>query len=287
MGDGRQEAVSEHTGAHRAEPGGAVTVNARAADGWPVPEAVLTVIDGGGAQVARVQGDAQGTIAVTDLRPGSYTAILTAVGYEPVARTTVVHGGASVTLGDVELGRAGGMQLPAPGLWRIDPVHSAVQATARHLGISSIHGRFTEFAGEVRIASPIESSTVEVRIDASSVDTANQTRDDHLRATDFLDVCNYPEIVFRSTALHPRGEGRWDMEGELNLCGMARPVRLDTRFGGVGPDPWGGTRASASATTQLRRDDFQLNYNQALATGIAAIGTTLKLEIDIQAVRQD
>ncbi|GAB2760974.1 YceI family protein [Salinifilum aidingensis] len=282
MDNGQHRAAEP--GAHRTDAGGAVSATVCAADGWPVPEAVLTVIDGGGAQTARVQGDAEGSVVAPGLRPGAYTAIVTAVGYEPVARTTLVQEGSSAALGQIELRRAGGLELPTAGLWRIDPVHSSVQATARHLGISSVHGRFTDFSGQVRIAEQIEQSEVEAVIDASSVDTANRMRDDHLRAPDFLDVERYPRITFRSVGLHPRGEGRWDLEGDLTLCGQTRRVSLDTRFGGVGPDPWGGTRASATATTTLRRDEFDLNYNQALRTGIAAIGTTLKVEIDIQAV---
>ncbi|WP_190820160.1 YceI family protein [Saccharopolyspora pogona] len=266
---------------------GAVTATVRGGDGWPVPEAVLTVIDGTGTQVARVQGDAQGSVVAAGLKSGTYTAIVMAVGHEPVARTTLVHDGTAATLGEVELRRVGGVDLPAPGLWRIDPVHSSIQVTAKHLGISSIHGRFNEFAGEVRIGNPVESSAVDVQIVAASIDTANGMRDDHLRNADFLDVERHPEITFRSTGLRPRGSDCWDLDGELTLCGLTRPVRLDTRFAGVGPDPWGGTRASATATTQLRREDFAMTFNQALQTGIAAIGTTLKVEIDIQAVRED
>lgn len=282
MDHGRHEAVPG------GEPaGGAVTANVLATDGWPIPEAVLTVVDGTGAQVARVQGDAEGAIAAEGMGPGTYTAIVTAVGHEPVARTTVVTAGSPGALGAVELRRAGGAELPAPGRWKIDPVHSSILATARHLGISSIHGRFNEFSGQVLVADPVEKSEVEVSIAAASVDTANSMRDEHLRAADFLDVADHPEIAFRSTGLTRRGADRWDLDGELTLCGVTRPVRLDTRFAGVGPDPWGGTRASASATTQLRREDFAMTFNQALQTGIAAIGTTLRVEIDIQVVRED
>ncbi|RCW47145.1 polyisoprenoid-binding protein YceI [Halopolyspora algeriensis] len=187
----------------------------------------------------------------------------------------------------LKLERAGGADLPASGMWRIDPVHSSIMATVQHLGLGSIHGRLNEFTGQVRVAEPIESSQVEVRIDAASVDTANAARDEHLRDADFLNVERYPEITFVSTGLSPRGDSRWDLDGELTLCGVTRPVRLDTRFTGVGPDPWGGTRASATATTRLRREDFAMTFNQALSTGIAAIGTTLRIDIDIQAVRQD
>ncbi|WP_433870639.1 YceI family protein [Saccharopolyspora sp. CA-218241] len=266
---------------------GAVTAQVRAGDGWPVPEAVLTVIDGSGTQVARVQGDGQGSVVASGLRPAAYTAIVTAMGYEPVARTTLVHEGGAAALGEVELRRAGGADLPAPGTWRIDAAHSSIRATARHLGISSIHGRFDEFEGEVLIGNPVESSSVSVRIAADSIDTGNRQRDDHLRTADFLDVARYPAIEFRSTGLRPRGEDRWDLAGELTLCGVTRRVVLDTRFAGVGPDPWGGTRASATATTRLHREDFAISFNQSLKTGIAAIGTTLKVEIDIQAVRED
>lgn len=282
MDHGRHEAVPG------GEPaGGAVTANVLASDGWPIPEAVLTVVDGTGAQVARVQGDAEGAVVVEGVDPGTYTAIVTAVGHEPVARTTLVTAGSPGALGPVELRRAGGAELPGPGRWKIDPAHSSILATARHLGISSIHGRFNEFSGQVLVGDPVEKSQVEVSIVASSVDTANSTRDEHLRAADFLDVTNYPEIAFRSTGLTRRGADRWDMDGELTLCGVTRSVRLDVRFAGVGPDPWGGTRASASATTQLRREDFAMTFNQALQTGIAAIGTTLRVEIDIQAVLED
>ncbi|MCI2419604.1 YceI family protein [Saccharopolyspora sp. K220] len=281
---GQRQAVTHGTTPAGA---GAVTATVRGSDGWPVPEAVLTVIDATGTQVARVQGDAQGSVVASGLKAGAYTAIVTAVAHEPVARSTLVHDGTAATLGEVELRRVGGSDLPSPGLWRIDPVHSSILVTAKHLGISSIHGRFNEFSGEVRIGNPVESSTVSVQITAASIDTANGMRDDHLRSKDFLDVEQFPEITFRSTGLRPRGGDRWDLDGELTLCGMTRPVRLDTRFAGVGPDPWGGTRASATATTQLRREDFAITFNQALQTGIAAIGTTLKVEIDIQTVREE
>lgn len=266
---------------------GAVTAAVRGADGWPVTEAVLTLIDGTGAQAARCQGDAQGSIVAPGLAPGAYTAIVTAVGHEPLARSTVVHDGASTALGEVELRRVGGADLPAPGLWRIDPVHSSIQVTAKHLGISSIHGRFNDFAGEITVANPVETSAVAARIVAASIDTGNDMRDEHLRNADFLNTEQHPEIAFRSTGLTRRGGDRWDLSGELTLCGMTRQVVLDTQFAGVGPDPWGGTRASATATAQLSRDDFAMTFNQALQTGIAAVGTTLKVQIDIQAVRED
>lgn len=270
-----------------AEDAGAVTAHLRSADGWPLPDAVLTVTDAAGAQVARVRADAEGAATASGLSAGNYTAIVTALGYQPLARTAVVYRGRPASLDVLTLERAGGADLPAPGRWTIDPVHSSILVTAQHLGISSIHGRFNEFTGEVRVANPIESSGVDVRIEAASVDTANAMRDSHLRNEDFLHVEQYPAITFTATGPTPRDGNRWDLDGELTLCGVTRQVRLDTRFAGVGPDPWGGTRASATATTRLRREDFAMTFNQALSTGIAAIGATLRVDIDIQAVRQD
>ncbi|MDR7302107.1 YceI family protein [Haloactinomyces albus] len=270
-----------------AQDAGAVTASLQSVHEWPLPEAVLTVTDAKGVQVARVQADDAGVVTTPGLSPGNYTAIVTALGYQPLARTAVVPQGRVAELGVLHLERVGGADLPAAGVWRIDPVHSSIRATVQHLGIGSIHGRLNEFGGEVRVGDPIESSNVDVRIEAASVDTANAARDEHLRNADFLDVERYPTITFVSTGLTPRGDNRWDLDGELTLCGVTRQVRLDTRFTGVGSDPWGGTRASATATTRLRRDDFAMNFNQALSTGIAAIGTTLRIDIDIQAVHQE
>ncbi|MBQ0922549.1 YceI family protein [Saccharopolyspora endophytica] len=283
---GQPQAAAAHGETGAARGAGAVTASVRGSDGWPVPEAVLTVIDGSGTQVARAQGDAQGSVMASGLAAGAYTAIVTAIGHEPVARTTLVHEGATAHLGDVEVRRIGGADLPAPGLWRIDPVHSSIQVTAKHLGLSSIHGRFNEFSGEVRIGTPVEKSLVEARINADTIDTGNKLRDDHLRTEDFLNVAEYPEITFRSTGLRPRGGDKWDLEGELTMLGVSKPVMLDTRFDGVGPDQWGGTRASASAVAQLRRDDFAVRFSQSLKSGIATVGTTLRVQIDIQAVHE-
>jgi polyisoprenoid-binding protein YceI len=161
-----------------------------------------------------------------------------------------------------------------------------VGAVAQHLGISSVHGRFTEFAGRIEIApDAVEKSRVDAVIRAASVETGNGMRDDHLRSADFLDVENHPEITYRSTGLTPAGTDRWTVHGELTLRGIARPVDLDLAYLGTGADAWGGTRAAFRATTQLRREEFAMKFNQAVQAGIAVVGTTLKVELDIQAVQ--
>lgn len=266
---------------------GGVRAQIRTSDGWAVPHAVLTVTDFGGRQVARAVADADGEVGTDQLTAGHYTAIITAAGHAPVARTAVVAASGSAALGVVELVRAGGRELPAPGVWTIDPAHSAVQATARHLGLSSVKGRFAEFGGQIRVGNPVEGSSVHAVIQAASIDTGNGMRDEHLRSADFLDVTRHPTIEFRSTGLAPADKDRWRLDGELTLHGYTRPVRLDLDYLGIGPDPWGGVRAAYRASTVLRRQDFAMNYNQVVQAGISAVGTTLRVELDIQAVQGD
>jgi polyisoprenoid-binding protein YceI len=126
---------------------------------------------------------------------------------------------------------------------------------------------------------------VEAVIRAASIDTGNAMRDGHLKSADFLDVERFPEITYRSSGLTVAGSDRWTVHGELSLHGVVRPVDLDLAYLGTGADPWGGTRAAFRAGAQLRREDFAMNYNQVVQAGIAAIGTTLKVELDIQAVQ--
>ncbi|MFE2734383.1 YceI family protein [Streptomyces sp. NPDC059349] len=260
----------------------------RTRDGWALPHAVVTVTDMTGAQVLRAEADDEGAVhdAVT-LTPGPYVVIVTAVGYAPTASTAMVMASGRADVGTVVLARQGGAELPPPGPWTIDPVHSSVGAVAQHLGISSVHGRFTEFGGRIEIAQDVEKSRVEAVIKASSIDTGNGMRDGHLKTPDFLDVETFPEITFRSTGLEPAGSDRWTVHGELTLHGVVRPVDLDLSYLGTGADPWGGTRAAFRATTELKREDFAMNYNQVIQAGISAIGTTLKVELNIQAVQGD
>ncbi|MCB5910828.1 YceI family protein [Streptomyces pinistramenti] len=265
-----------------------VRAQVRTRDGWAVQHAVLTVTDMTGAQVLRESADEDGVIRnAQPLTPGPYTVIVTAVGYAPVASSSIVTASGRMDIGNVVLARQGGAELPPPGAWTIDPMHSTVAATAQHLGITSVHGRFTEFSGRIEIAEDLEKSGVEAVIKATSIDTGNGMRDGHLRSDDFLNVEAYPDITYRSTGLDPAGPDRWTVHGELALHGVVRPVDLSLSYLGTGPDPWGGTRAAFSATAELRREDFKMNYNQVVAAGIAAIGTTLRVQLDIQAVQGD
>ncbi|MDJ0381980.1 YceI family protein [Streptomyces sp. G-G2] len=266
-----------------------LTARIRTRDGWAVSHAVVTVTDMTGAQVVRAEADGEGAVRdATALAPGAYTVIVTAVGYAPRASSALVTASGRAEVGTVVLARQGGTELPPPGSWAIDPAHSSVGAVAQHLGISSVHGRFTAFTGRIEIApQEVSASRVAAVITAASIDTGNATRDGHLKSADFLDVETYPEIRYRSSALTPVGSDRWTVHGELTLHGVVRPVDLDLAYLGTGADPWGGTRAAFRATAELRREDFAMNYNQVIQAGIAAIGTTLKVELDIQAVQGD
>jgi polyisoprenoid-binding protein YceI len=265
-----------------------VTAQARTTDGWPVASAVLTVTDSVGVQVARVVADEQGRLATEPLPAGTYTAILTANGFGPLARTALVTSSGSAALGVLAVARVGGDDdLPAPGVWTIDPVHTQISVTARHLGMASVRGRFAEFGGRIEVARPVERSTVSATIQAASIDTGSKMRDDHLRSADFLGVDQHPLIEYRGTSLTALGGGKWRVDGDLTLNGITRPVPLELDYLGVGADSWGGTRAAFRAVTDLRRDDFAITYNQVVRAGITMIGTTLRVEIDVEAVHGD
>ncbi|PBC62673.1 hypothetical protein BKI49_17815 [Streptomyces sp. Tue6028] len=264
-----------------------LTAKIRTRDGWAVSHAVVTVTDTTGSQVVRAEADADGAVQdTTALAPGAYTVIVTAVGYAPAASSAIVTASGRAEIGQVTLARQGGTELPPPGPWTIDPAHSSVGAVAQHLGISSVHGRFTDFSGTIEIAPDhVAGSRVEATISAASIDTGNGMRDGHLRSPDFLDVEQYPVITYRSVGVSPAGSDRWTVHGELTMHGVVRPVDLDLAYLGTGADPWGGTRAAFRATAELHREDFAMNYNQVVQAGISAIGTTLKVELDIQAVQ--
>ncbi|GAB2571830.1 YceI family protein [Streptomyces capparidis] len=259
----------------------------RTKDGWAIRHAAVTVTDTSGNQVLRGEADADGEVlSDSPLTPGVYTVIVTAAGYAPTASTALIGPSGLADLGTVTLERLGGGELPPPGTWTVDPAHSSIGVVARHLGISSVHGRFGTFGATLEIAAGnVEDSTVSATIEAASIDTGNKMRDDHLRSPDFLDVAAHPLITYFGSRVTPVGGDSWTVHGELTINAITRPVDLDLTYLGTGPDPWGGERAAFRATTELKRSDFAMNYNQVLQAGIAAVGTTLRVELDIQAVR--
>lgn len=178
-----------------------------------------------------------------------------------------------------------GVELPAAGTWAVDRSHSNVAFRVKHLGLAKTRGRFTAFDGTVVVADDPADSRVDVSIETASVDSNDEQRDAHLRGADFFDVENHPAITYRSTAVRGAGE-RWQVEGDLTINGVTRPVALDVQFDGVATDPWGGTRAGFTASAQVNREDFGLTWNAALEAGGFLVGKTVTIDLDVELVRQ-
>ena len=178
-----------------------------------------------------------------------------------------------------------GVELPAPGTWTIDLSHSSANFKVKHLGLGRTRGRFTQFEGTVEVAEDPTQSTVAVTIDAASVDTHDDGRDEHLRSADFFDVAAHPQLTFRSTGIQGGGDS-WQLDGELTIAGVTKPVRLDVDYEGVTTDPWGGTRAGFTATTKVNREEFGLTWNAALEAGGFLVGKNVEIELEVELVRQ-
>lgn len=243
------------------------------------------VTDSAGRKVVSGETDPFGAVIAT-VPAGEYRLAVTAEGFTPFHGNATVSEGGHSGLGDVTLQIAPPQQLPEPGDWEIDPMHSQIGFTARHIGLARIKGRFNTFAGAVRIADRMENSAMHVVIDAASIDTAVQMRDDHLRSGDFLDVGRYPTLEFYSDRFVHRGGSRWAVTGALTLHGVSRTVTLDTQYLGIGSGLEGETRVACHATTELHREDFTLTWQTMLARGIAAIGSSITVDMDIQIVRK-
>ena len=174
--------------------------------------------------------------------------------------------------------------------WTIDPAHSSVELAVKHMMFTTVRGRFKDFTGTVLVdeENP-NNSKVEVEIAAASIDTGVADRDGHLRSADFLDVENHPTITFRSKrvegAMKKEGD-QFRVLGDLTIRGTTFEVTLDCVYEGTGKDPWGGTRAGARATTRIDRRDWGLKWNQALETGGILVANEVRIEIEVQAVKQ-
>ncbi|HKT00510.1 MAG TPA: YceI family protein [Rugosimonospora sp.] len=254
-------------------------------DGWPLPGAAVTVVDAAGRQLVRTIADSRGGFSVQLCDDGHVTVIVTAAGVAPIARTARVHAHGEHDLGVFELGASAQRQLPEPGVWIVDPAHSIVRATARHLALARVEGRFKEFEGMIRTADPIEDSEVSVIIDAASIDTGNSERDNHLRSSDFLDAKQFPTLTFQSSGLSRVDEERWVLGGWLTIRNVTREVGLDLSYLGCRRDPWGSPRMAVVASTQLARNDYEITWNMGLPDGLTLVGPTLRIDIDLQAVK--
>ena len=171
------------------------------------------------------------------------------------------------------------------GTWDIDPVHSHIGFIARHLMVSKVRGKFTKFEGQiVTAANPLESLAT-VTVDTSSLDTGNEARDNDVKGENFLDVANHPTMTFQSTSVH-RSAGDLIMTGDLTIKGVTKPVTLKLELNGVGPDAYGGTRAGFSATGEISRSDFGVNFNGPIpgVSGGVIVSEKVALHLEIEAV---
>jgi polyisoprenoid-binding protein YceI len=180
-----------------------------------------------------------------------------------------------------------GRQVPEAGTWEIDPVHASFEFVARHL-MAKVRGRFPAVSGVATVAEAPEESTLEIEIDASSIDTQDETRDTHMRSNDFFGVEDHPTISFRSTAVRPgAGENEWKVDGDLTIRGVARPVTVDVEFLGAGTDPWGNQRIGFSGVVpEVNREEWGLTWNAALETGGFLLSKSVRLEIEAELVKK-
>ena len=174
-------------------------------------------------------------------------------------------------------------QLPPSGTWIIEPTHSTIEAVARHLRVTKVRGRFESFEGKVVVPEDALQASIDVTIDATSIDTNNEDRDAHLRSPDFLDAEQHPTLEFHATGVEEKGGG-YEVTGDLTMAGVTKPVTLDLAYGGLTEDPWGNTRALFAAETTINREDWGLTWNQALEAGGVLVSKEIDIEIQVQLV---
>jgi polyisoprenoid-binding protein YceI len=180
-----------------------------------------------------------------------------------------------------------GRPVPEVGAWEIDPSHASFEFVARHL-MARVRGRFAGVSGVAHVAERPGDSTLEVEIDASTVDTKDANRDAHLRSNDFFGTEEHPAISFRSTGVRPGdGESTWLVDGELTIRGVTRPITVDTEFLGAAIDPWGNKRIGFSGVVpEVNREDWGLTWNTPLETGGFLLSRSVRLEIEAELVKK-
>jgi polyisoprenoid-binding protein YceI len=170
--------------------------------------------------------------------------------------------------------------------WKFDPAHTSVEFKVKHMMVTTVKGRFTEVEGTIfgELEDPALAE-VDVQIEAASIDTRNEQRDAHLRSADFLDAEHFPTITFRSSRVERTGQDTFNVTGDLTIRGTTREVVLDTSVNGSGKTPYGTEVVGISAETSINRKDFGLNWNVALETGGWLVGDTVKIDLEIEAVK--
>jgi polyisoprenoid-binding protein YceI len=169
------------------------------------------------------------------------------------------------------------------GTYTVDPAHSRVGFSVKHLGIATVRGEFGTFEGGLQIGEG--GATGYGTVQAGSVDTNEPQRDEHLRSGDFFDAERFPEIAFRSTGIRPLDEDSFEVVGDLTMHGITREVALEAEIQGSEVDPWGNERVALEITGQLNRADFDMKFNQVLGSGNMLVSDKVKLSLDISAIK--
>ena len=173
------------------------------------------------------------------------------------------------------------------GTWAIDPVHSEVSFTVRHMMVSKVRGRFDTFEGTIVTGATPLDSTVTASVDLSSINTGQEQRDAHIRSADFFEVEKHPFMTFASTGVRAEGD-HFLLDGDLTLKGVTKPVTFKLDVNGFGPDAYGGTRVGFSATTEINRSDFGVNFNGPIpgVPGGVAVSEKVQINLEIEGVLQ-
>jgi polyisoprenoid-binding protein YceI len=172
------------------------------------------------------------------------------------------------------------------GRWTVDPAHSSVEFSVKHMGIANVRGKFTEFEGTLEVKEKLSDCGAQGTVKVASVDTGEPDRDEHLRSSDFFNVEEFPEITFESTHVEAIDEECSRVAGNLTMHGITKEIKLDVLIQGADEDPWGKTRAGLEVIGTLNRGDFDMKFNQALGSGNVLVGDKVKMALEISAVLQ-
>ena len=178
-----------------------------------------------------------------------------------------------------------GTIVPA-GTWSIDPVHSSVGFSVKHLGIATVRGKFEDFEGTLEIGADDETAKAYGTVQGISINTGDAGRDEHLRSADFFGVEQNPELRFESTEINHVEDDEFEIAGNLSMNGVTKPITLKAEVQGTETDPWGNERVALEVTGQLNRSDWNMTFNQALGSGNLLVGEKVKLQLDIAAVKK-
>ncbi len=169
--------------------------------------------------------------------------------------------------------------------WSIDPTHTSVEFVVTHMMFTKVRGKFETLEGTINYdPNNVANSSVNVTINAASINTGAADRDNHLRSADFLNVEKFPTLTFVSTSVTPKGDNQATITGDLTIAGVTRSVSFDATFEGTGKNPWGKTVAGFSATTKINREDFGLTWNVLLEAGGVLVSKEITIYMDVQAV---